>query len=151
MHERLTKIRQENPNFDKKMVDIFAKNMPELLLVMIDGEEYDKHIGTKDVAMLAEKYITDHKGEHIGFKWTYEDVLSVAKNYINIDDAEFYPCDLFVWANVKYGDMAHIISDAGSIIKYAISELTDEDFPFYPASQRAYCWLKKHVENDENS
>ena len=47
MHERLIKIRQENPNFDKKMVDIFAKNMPELLLVMIDGEEYDKHIGQK--------------------------------------------------------------------------------------------------------
>lgn len=149
MHERLIKIRQENPNFDKKMVDIFAKNMPELLLVMIDGEEYDKHIGTKEVAMLAEKYITNNKGEHIGFKWTYDDVLSVAKSYINIDDAEFYPCDLFVWANVKYGDMSHIINDAGSIIKYTISELTDEDFPFYPASQRAYCWLKKHIENDE--
>ncbi len=147
MHERLIKIRQENPNFDKKMVDIFAKNMPELLLVMIDGEEYDKHIGTKDVAMLAEPFITDSKGEPIGFKWTYDDVMGVAKNYINIDDAEFYPCDLFVWANVKYGDMSHIINDAGSIIKYAISELTDEDFPFYPASQRAYCWLKKHLEN----
>lgn len=146
MIEKLNKIRQENPNFDKKMVDIFAKNMPELLLVMIDGEEYDKHIGTKDVALLAEPYITDHKGEPIGFKWTYEDVMGVAKNYINLDDAEFYPCDLWVWANVKYGDMAHIISDAGSIIKYAISELSDEDFPFYPASQRAYCWLKKHIE-----
>ena len=149
MHERLMKIRQENPNFDKKMVDIFAKNMPELLLVMIDGEEYDKHIGTKEVAKLAESYITDNKGEHIGFKWSYEDVLGVVKNFINIDDAEFYPCDIWVWANVKYGDMSHIISDASSIIKYAIQELTDEDFPFYPASQRAYCWLKKHVENNE--
>ena len=31
----------------------------------------------------------------------------------------------------------------------AISELTDPDFPYYPASQRAYCWLRKHVEEEE--
>lgn len=147
MIEKLNKIRQENPNFDRDLVNGFAKRMPELLGIMIDGEEYDCHIGSKDVAKLAEPYITNHKGEYIGFKWTYEDVISVARNYINIDDAEFYPCDLWVWANVKYGDMGHIINDSQMIIKYAISELTDSDFPFYPASQRAYYWLKKHIEN----
>jgi hypothetical protein len=149
MNERLKKIRQENPNFDKMLVDIFADNMPDLLLVMTDGEEYDKHIGTKDVAMLAEPYIYNTKGEHVGFRWSYDDVMNVAKNYINIDDMEFYPCDLYVWANVKYGDLSHIIGDAGSIIKVAIAELTDPDFPFYPASQRAFCWLKKHIELGE--
>ena len=150
MLERLAKIRKENPNFDKKLVDIFAKNMPDLLLLMIDGDEYNKHIGTKEVAMFAEKYITNNKGEHIGFHWSYEDVISAVKNYINLDDADFYPCDIFVWANVKYADMAHIINDTPTILRYAISELTDEDFPFYDPSQRAYCWLKKHIENDEN-
>ena len=149
MHERLKKIRQEQPNFDKKMVDIFAKNMPKLLLVMIDGEEYDKHIGTKEVAMLAKEYITNNKGENIGFHWTYEEVTNAVKNYINMEDVEFYPCDIFVWANVKYGDMSHITVDTATILKYAIAELTDPDFPYYPASQRAYCWLKKHVEEDE--
>lgn len=149
MHERLKKIRQEQPNFDKKMVDIFAKNMPKLLLVMIDGEEYDKHIGTKEVAMLAKDYITNSKGEHIGFHWSYEEVTNAVKNYIDMEEAEFYPCDIFVWANVKYGDMSHITADTSTILKYAIAELTDPDFPYYPASQRAYCWLKKHVEEEE--
>ena len=150
MHSKLKAIRESNPNFDKKMVDIFAKSMPDLLMVMIDGEKYDHHIGTKDVAMLAEQYITNNKGEYIGFKWDYDDVINSVKNYINIDDAEFYPYDIWVWANVKYGDMSHITTETSTILKYALSELMDEDFPFYPASQRAYCWLKKHVELDES-
>ena len=147
--DRLKKIREENPNFDKKMVDIFAKKMPDLLLVMIDGEEYDDHIGTKEVAMLAEPYIKDHKGNTIGFHWDYDAVVNTVKNLINLDDAEFYPCDIFVWANVKYGDMGHLVSDATTILKYAISELTDPDFPYYDSSKRAYCWLKSHIQNSE--
>ena len=145
MYERLKKIREENPNFNKKMVDIFAKSMPDLLFVMLDGEDYDNHIGSKEVAMLAEQYIHNAKGEYIGFKWDYDTVIDTVKNYIDLDEAEFYPCDIFVWANVKYGDMGLITSDAGTILKTAIAELTDPDFPFYPASQRAYCWLKSHV------
>lgn len=151
MHERLYKARQKNPNIDKEFMDEFSKIMPELLDIMLDGKEYNKHIGSKEVAMLAEKYITNNKGENIGFHWTYEEVMSAIKGMINIDsdDVEFYPGDIFVWSNVKYGDMAHITSDAGIILKYAIAELTDPDFPYYPASQRAYCWLKKHIEESE--
>lgn len=149
MQERIKKIRTEKPDFDKRLVDMFAKNMPKLMLVLVDGEEYDKHIGTKDVAMLAEPFILNNKGEHIGFKWSYENVMNVAKNYIDIEEQEFYPCDLFVWANVKYGDRQHRTTDASEIIKQAIDELTDKDFPYYPAHHRAYCWVKKHVENEE--
>ena len=149
MIEKLKKIREENPDFDKKMVDMFAKAMPKLLMVLIDGEKYDKHIGSKDVAMFAKEYITNNKGEHIGFHWSYEDVVNAVKNYVDMDEVEFYPCDIFVWANVKYGDMSHITTDTSTILKYAISELTDSDFPYYPASQRAYCWLKRHIEANE--
>ena len=149
MNEKLKKIREEQPDFDRKMVNIFAKNMPDLLMVMIDGEEYENHIGSKDVAMLAKDYITDKDGVNIGFHWSYDDVINTVKGYVDFDKVDFYPCDLFVWANVKYGDMAHITSDTTTILKYAVSELTDSDFPFYPADQRAYCWLKKHVEEDE--
>ena len=41
MYDKLTKIRKENPNFDKKMVDIFADKMPKLLALRIEGEEYN--------------------------------------------------------------------------------------------------------------
>lgn len=149
MSERLNKIRQENPKFDRQMVDTFAKKMPKLLNILIDGIEFDNHIGTKEVAKLAESYITNNKGEYIGFKWEFEQVAEIVKNYIDIEQAEFYPFDIWVWANVKYGDMGHITNEPSTIIRYAIAELTDEDFPFYDASQRAYCWLKKHIENDE--
>lgn len=149
MSERLNKIRQENPKFDREMVDTFAKKMPKLLNILIDGIEFDNHIGTKEVAKLAESYITNNKGEHIGFKWEFEQVAEIVKNYIDIEQAEFYPFDIWVWANVKYGDMGHITNEPSTIIRYAISELTDEDFPFYDASQKAYCWLKKHIENEE--
>jgi hypothetical protein len=148
MHEKLNKVRKENPNFDRELVNSFAKNMPDLLSILIDGCMYDNHIGSKDVAMLAEQFITDDKGEHIGFRWDYETVINTAKNYIDLNETEFYPTDLWVWANVKYGDMSHITTDTQTIIRYAIAELSDDDFPFYPASQRAYCWLKKHIENE---
>lgn len=139
MNERLYKIRKENPNFDKKLVDMFAKSMPKLLSVLIDGDEYDRHIGSKDVAHLAECYITNDKGEYIGFHWDYDSVISAVKNYVNIDEMEFYPCDIWVWANVKYGDMQHITTETSTIIRYAIAELSDPDYPFYHASYRAYC------------
>jgi len=148
MSERLIKIRQKNPNFDRELVDTFAKKMPDLLSIMIDGKEYENHIGSKEVAMLAEPFIKNNKGEHIGFHWGYDDVITAVKSYINFDDVEFYEGDIYVWSNVKYADMAHITGDTSTILRYAISELTDEDFPFYPASQRAYCWLKKHIENE---
>lgn len=148
MHERLIKVRKENPDFDKKLVDSFARKMPNLLSIMIDGEMYENHIGSKEVAMLAEPYITNNKNEKIGFHWDYETIQSAIKNYVDLDDTEFYLGDIFVWANVKYGDMAHITSDTSTILKYSLSELMDKDFPYYPASQRAYCWLKKHIELD---
>lgn len=151
MENRLNKMRLENPGLDKKIVDTFARRMPKLLNVILDGEEYDNHIGSKDVAMLAKDYITDKDGAKIGFHWSYDDVVNTVKGYVDFDKVDFYPCDLFVWANVKYGDMGHITSDSALIIKYAISELTDSDFPFYPADQRAYCWLKKHVEEEEKN
>ncbi len=71
----------------------------------MDGQEYECHIGSKDVADLAMEYIKNNRGEVIGRHWTLEQVLNIAKNYINIENEEFYDYDLFVWANVKYGDI----------------------------------------------
>jgi len=150
MYEKLNKIRQEKPSFDRDLVNNFAKTMPKLFNIMIDGYMYNNHIGSKDVALLAQKYITNNKGENIGFKFNYDDIVDIAKNYTNLQDSEYYPTDLWVWANVKYGDIGHIINDPQSITRAAISDLEDEDFPYFEASQRAYCWLKKHISNDES-
>lgn len=149
MHDIVEEIKKNNPEFIEKSFNIFAEKMPKLLLIMYEGDKYDCHIGTKEVAMLAKEYIVNNKDEYIGFHWTYEDVTNTAKNYIDFEKVDFYPCDLWVWANVKYGDMSHIVSEPSTILKYAISELSDKDFPYYAPDKRAYYWLKKHIENEE--
>ena len=149
MHEKLNKVRQQNPNFDRELVDNFAKVMPKLLSVMIDQYLYDCHIGSKDVAMLVEPFIKNNKGQQIGFHFDYDTVLSHAKKKVDLNETEFYPNDIFCYANIIYGDMGHLTNDEGLILDYALESLMDKDFPFYPASQRAFKWLKKHVELEE--
>ena len=152
MHERLNKIRLENPNFDREIVDMFADNMGDLLLVIIDGKEYDCHIGTKEIAMLAEQFIKNKNDEIIGFHWTYDDVVNASKNFISdIDKEAFYMTDLWVWANVKYGDLSEQKEEIKplAIFEAAVNDLSDKDYPFYDSSQKAYKWLKKNIENKE--
>lgn len=147
MSEKLKKIRKQNPQFNEEFVNYFSKIMPELSEVMFEGYLYDNHIGTKEVAMLAEQFITDEKGNHIGFYWDYETAIDAAKNFVDLNETEYYPADVWVWLNVKYADFLGTGANTETIIKYALNELNDIDFPFYPASQKAYCWLKKHIEN----
>lgn len=149
MHEKLNKVRKQNPNFDRELVDNFAKVMPELLDILIEGFLYDCHLGSKDTALLAEPFITNNKGEHIGFYFDYDTVINHIKNKVDLNDTEFYPADIWAWSNVKYGDMSHLTKDEQLILDYALAELLDSDFPFYSASQRPYYWLKKHIENKE--
>lgn len=147
MSEKLKKIRKQNPQFNEEFVNYFSKIMPELSEVMFEGYLYDNHIGTKEVAMLAEQFITDEKGNHIGFYWDYETAIDAVKNFVDLNETEYYPADVWVWLNVKYADFLGTGANTETIIKYALNELSDLDFPFYPASQKAYCWLKKHIEN----
>lgn len=149
MSEKLNKLRKQNPKFNEEFVNYFSKIMPELSEVMFEGYLYDNHIGTKEVAMLAEQFITDEKGNHIGFYWDYETAIDAAKNFVDLNETEYYPADVWTWLNVKYADFLGTGANTETIIKYALNELSDLDFPFYPASQKAYCWLKKHIELNE--
>lgn len=149
MHEKLNKVRQQNPNFDRELVDNFAKVMPKLLSILIDGCLYDNHIGSKDTALLAEPYIKDNKGKIIGFHFDYDTVLEHAKKYIDLNETEFYPADIWTWSNIVYGDIGHLTGDEKLILNYSLEGLMDSDFPYFPASSRAYYWLKKNIENEE--
>ena len=157
MHEKLNKVRQQNPNFDKELVDSFAQTMPKLLSVLIDGCLYDCHIGSKDTALLAEEFIKNAKGEKIGFHFDYDEVLNYVKRKIDLNETEYYPADIWVWSNVKYGDMEDVLKDLEQdkrekiVLDYTLAELNDPDFPFYSASSRPYYWLKKNIENFENN
>ena len=149
MSVKLYEARRRNQEIDKELVDCFDKLMPKSLDVFIDGLQYGNHIGDKETALLAEPYITNNEGEHIGFHWTYEQVMSAVRNIVDFEKSDFCEADIFLWTNVKYGDMQHITNKEDIIINYAIAELTDDDFPFYPSNERAYRWLKQHVINEE--
>ena len=149
MHEKLNKVRQQNPNFDRELVNKFAETMPKLLSILINGCLYDNHIGSRDTALLAEPYIKNNEGEHIGFYFDYDTVINYIKTQIDLNETDIYPADIWTWSNVKFGDMQHLTNDEKLIINYALAELMDNDFPFYPASQRAYFWVKKNIENQE--
>ena len=149
MHEKLNKVRQQNPNFDRELVNKFAETMPNLLSILIDGCLYDNHIGSRDTALLAEPYIKNNEGEYIGFYFDYDTIINYIKTQIDLNEMEFYPADIWAWSNVKFGDMQHLTNDEKLIINYALAELMDNDFPFYSASQRAYYWVKKNIENQE--
>lgn len=152
MLERLNKVRKENPKFNEELVNHFAKVMPDLLNVMLDGYIYQNHIGSREVAELAEKFIVNDKDEHIGFSLDYDTVINVAKRFVDLDEMEYYPCDVFVFANVQYGDMISLLENFREedkvifIVKYSLLALNDFDFPYFPASSRAYFWLKKNIE-----
>ena len=149
MFERLIKVRQQDENFDRKLVDNFAKIMPKLLSVMIDQYLYDSHIGSHDVAMLVEPFIKNNKGEKIGFHFDYDTAVNHAKKKVDLNETDFYPNDIFTFSNIIFGDMGHLTRDEDLILDYALESLMDSDFPFYPASQRAFRWLKKHIELEE--
>lgn len=154
MFERLNKVRKENPKFNEEIVNHFAKVMPDLLNVMLDGYLFDNHIGSKEIATLAEQFIVNDKGEQIGFNLDYDTVINIAKHYVDFNETEFYPCDIFTFANIQYGDMKELLDELPLeeqdkdlfIIRYSLSALQDKDFPYFSASSRAYFWLKKNVE-----
>ena len=136
----------EDSQFDKKMIDLFRKEMPEEYIEAMKKAKYGEHIIDEDMYKLGLSYITDNDGKKIDL-WSVEDVLKIAKDYIDMDDEEFYDFDLALWSNVKKGDYEKIISEASKIIRIAIADLTDKDYYCNP-SERAYKWVKHHIEKD---
>ena len=148
--EKYNQLKAENPNIDKEMIETFIEEMPEEAIMLFDKMMYGCHIVDDEIAEKAMNYIKNNKGEVIGQKWKGEDVLKIAKDYIVIDDENFYPLDLIVWSNVKYGDYSHITTEPSYIIRMAISDLKDSDFPYYPSDERAYHWAKEQFKKAES-
>lgn len=146
-------LMEEDSNFAKNLIMKWRAEMPSEYAKTMVEEKYGKHIISDELAQTALSFIRNNKGEDISL-WSKDEVLKIAKDYISIDDADFYPNDIYVWANVKKGDYGSFISDASRIIRIAIADLTDtSDFPFFDASETAYRWtqcnIQKHDEEME--
>ncbi len=138
-------LKKENLNLDNDMVMMFLENMPKEAKETLEIMQYGKHIISKSLYEEALRHIKDKSGNSI-VPWSLQDVMKIASNYINIDDEKFFDYDLALWANVKRGDYGHIEKEPSKIIEIAIADLKDKDFPYYDASERAYCWAEAVTE-----
>ena len=145
--EKANKIYDEqlskDSHFDHNLVIEWRDNMPYEFAKKMYEIEYGKHIWCEEMYKDGLSYITDNKGNEIEL-WNIKDIKEIASEYIDIDDEKFYSYDLYLWANVKKADLKGIEDSASKIIKYAISDLQDKDFPFYPADEKAYRWVEAH-------
>jgi len=138
---------REDSEFLKKFMKKFRDTMPEQYAKEMHIERYGCHITSPELYEKGLSFITDNKGEEITF-WTVDEVKKIARDYINIDEQDFYDYDLALWSNVKKGDYGSFISDASRIIRIAIADLTDKDYYCDP-SERAYKWVEHHINKEK--
>ena len=146
--DKYNELKRERPNLNHEIVMTLIENMSDVANILLDKLLFGCHIYNEEMGKKAMSYIKDSNGMQRPQMWSYDDVMKIAKNYVNIEDEDFYEWDLVVWANVKYYDYANIETEPSKIIRISISDLTDKDYPFSPPDERAYHWYMEHKEKE---
>lgn len=147
--DKYNELKRERPNLDHELVMTFIEDMSDEASILFDKLLFGCHIYNEEMGKKAISYIKDNNGMQRPQMWSYDDVMKIAKNYVNIENEDFYEWDLVVWANVKYYDYANIETEPSKIIRISIADLTDKDYPFSPPDERAYHWYMEHKEKKE--
>lgn len=142
--EIYAELMKEDSTFADKLVKKWRKRMPEQFTKTMIEEQYGCHILDEEQYKEGLQFVKDYKGNKID-PWSKDDVLRIAKDYVNIENEDFYPWDLVFWSQVKKGDYEHIVSEPAKIIRIAISDLIDKDYYDDP-SERAYKWIEYHLD-----
>lgn len=148
--DKYNELKKERPNIDHELVMTFIEDMEDEASILFDKLLFGCHIYNEEQAKEAMSYIKDSNGMQRPPMWSYDDVMKIAKNYVNIEDEDFYEWDLAVWANVKYYDYSNIENEPSKIIRISIADLTDKDYPFSPPDERAYNWYMEHKEKEHS-
>ena len=135
----------KDSDFNKKLVMEWRNDMRDSFAKKMYQIRYGCHVFDENEYKEGISYITDNKDNKIEL-WSTSDIKKIASNYITIEDEKFKEYDLYLWANIKKGDTYGIESDPVKIIKMAIGDLKDKDFPYFPPEERAYRWLEAHRE-----
>ena len=146
--DKYNELKRERPNLNHEIVMMLIEDMSDVANMLFDKLLFGCHIYNEEMGKKAMSYIKDINGMQRPQMWSYDDVMKIAKNYVNIEDEDFYEWDLVVWANVKYYDYANIETEPSKIIRISISDLTDKDYPFSPPDERAYHWYMEHKEKE---
>ena len=140
-------LMKEDKNFADKLVKKWRNKMPDEFIKTMVEARYGCHILDENTYKKGLEFVKDYKGNKID-AWSKDDILKIAKDYVNIENEDFYDWDLVFWSNVKKGDYGHFITDPTKIIRIAIEDLTDKDYYDDP-SERAYKWIEYHIEKKQ--
>ena len=143
-NEIYDEMMKEDSSFADKLVKRWREKMPEQFSRTMIEERYGCHILDENTYKEGLQFVKDNKGNKVD-TWSKDDVLRIAKDYINIENEDFYPWDLVFWSQVKKADYGHFITDASKIIRIAIEDLKDKDY-FDDPSERAYKWIEYHLD-----
>lgn len=142
-----TELLRDDPDFAKKIVKQWREKMPHEYIKIMQMAKWGCHIISKDFYDKGLKFITDNQDKPIE-TWSIEDILNIAKKYINIEDEPYYELDLAMMANILKGDILPIVKDPEKVVLIAIEFLSDVDYPFNDPSERAYRWVECHLDKE---
>ncbi len=141
-------MQKDDPNFAKKLVLQWRDLMPEQYAEVMHLAKWGSHIVSKNLYEKGLEFICNNQKEPIQ-TWTVEEIMNVAKKYINIDEEPYYDYDLSMMTNILKGDIFPIVKEPEKVVLIAIEFLSDADFPEYDASERAYRWVMCHIKKQK--
>lgn len=141
-------VKAENPKLDEELISDFMYRMKDIAYNTLMEKKFGCHITNGTQFESAMKYLKDGTGSHVQPKWSYDDVIRIARSYIDIDQEDFYDWDLVTWSNIKYYDYGTIESEPSKIVRIAIADLRDTDQSLCEPSELAYHWWKAHEEKE---
>lgn len=142
-------LSKEDPDFAKELIKDWRDKMPNQYIKAMHIAKWGRHIVSKDFYERGLSFINYNNNPIEPF--AIGDILNIAKKYIHIEEEPFYDYDLAMMTNILKGDAYNIISDIEQIVLLAIAFLSDTDYPFGDASERAYNWVECHIKNEEKN
>lgn len=140
--EKYNKLKAENPNLDKEMVETFIEDMPEEAIMLFDRMEYGCHIIDEDMYNKAVSLLHWVNGKGEGAKWSVNDIKAVSG--IDFDTKDYYELDFAYVMNMLWSDYCDIFTEPVYYVKMARNYLEDSDYMGDP-SERAYKNAKKRI------
>ena len=126
---------EQDPNYDKKLVEKWKEEMPEEYKRFMLRQAYGAHIGDRDSYEDAVRKLKWANGKGSGAKWDVDEIAN--KSGIDFDEEGFSKFDYGAVVNALYADYNTVFTEPSYYLKMARNYLTSKNYPYRP-QERAY-------------
>ena len=140
-------LRQEDPEFDHKMMLCFKKKMPHEFAKLMYEKKYGHHIYDREMyneGVDTLKWVED-KGK--GAKWTYDEVIKLSN--INFGAKKYNECDYAYVVNRLYSLYCNVFTEPSYYLKMAKNYLEDPNYPGDPSERAYHCIAERQKYKEE--